>query len=381
MAHAIVIGAGIGGLTTAAALQHKGWTVTVYERAPALEPVGAGIAMAPNALRALDTIGAAEPIRERSAFQGDGGVRRPNGTWLSRTNAQAAATRFGDPTVVLLRSTAIDVLAGLLTPGTLRLGVTVTGLSPDEGTITTDHGPDQADLIVGADGIQSPTRAALFPDHPGPRYSGVTAWRLTTPSPHAATGHASETWGPGTVLGVMPMSEGLIYCYATAAAPAGERGTALQEKARLQELFGTWHDPIPELLDAVTPDAILRNDIHYLPQPLPAFHRGRTALVGDAAHPMTPNLGQGGCQAAEDAVVLAHEVTDGGGLPAYTRARLPRTTRVMRRSHTIGRLAGISATIPRAGRDALLWLAGHMGPGVVLRQGDFLFAWQPPART
>ncbi len=111
MRHAVVVGAGIGGLTAAAALRQQGWAVTVLERAASIEPVGAGLAMAPNALRALDVIGVGDPVRKLAAFQGSGGIRTKTGKWLSRTSAEAAEQRYGDPTVLLHRADLVGLLA------------------------------------------------------------------------------------------------------------------------------------------------------------------------------------------------------------------------------------------------------------------------------
>ncbi|TDC76150.1 FAD-dependent monooxygenase [Actinomadura sp. 7K507] len=377
MPHAIVIGAGIGGLTAAAALHGHGWDVHLHERATSLEPAGSGLAIGPNALRALDTVGAGDPVRDLAAIQGDGGVRRPDGSWLSRTSAEAAAARYGDPIVALLRSTLATVLTARLPEGALHLGSHVTSVSP-AGTVTAGGTEHHADLVVAADGIRSGVRSALFPGHRPVRYTGLTAWRgvVDDPVPGVTPG---EAWGRGQVFGMTPLAGGRTYFYATARAPQGARAAGdAAERDGLRRLFAGWHDPIPALLDAVPPSALLRNDVHDLPAPLKAFHRGNVALLGDAAHPMTPNLGQGACQAIEDAVVLAHEVTAGGGPPAYTAARVPRTTAVMRRSHQIARMTALSGAAPVAVRDGLMRLAGALGPTAVLRQADMLYRWHPP---
>lgn len=388
MPHAIVIGAGIGGLTAAAALHGRGWTVDLHERAPSREPAGSGLALGPNALRALDTLGAGDAVRALAAMTGTGGIRRPDGTWLSRTSAEAAQARYGDPTVAVHRADLVEVLASRLPGGTVHLGSTATAAHPD-GTLTTTDArgrrtAHRADLVVAADGIRSAVRTALFPGHPPVRYTGTTAWRglVTAPFPDAAPG---EAWGRGQIFGTVPLAGGRTYFYATARAPEGAR--AADERTELRHLFGGWHHPVPALLDAVSPAALLRNDVYDLPRPLPALHRGRIALLGDAAHPMTPNLGQGACQAIEDAVVLAHTATAAhtgtgtgrdGGLAAYTAARLPRTTAVMRRSHQVARLTALSGRVPVAARDTALRLAGLLGPTAVLRQADMLFRWHPP---
>lgn len=376
MANAIVVGGGIGGLTAAAALSGKGWAVTLHERAPSLEPVGSGLALGPNALRALDTIGAGDGVRRLAAMHGDGGVRTAGGAWLSRTSAEALVARHGDPTVVLMRSALVGLLTGLLPAGALRLGSTVRSVSPEDGVVVTGDGEERADLVVAADGLHSGVRSALFPGPSPVRYTGLTAWRAVT-SGSVGDVAGSESWGRGRVFGMTRLADGHAYVYATAKAPEG--AVAGDERAELLRLFGDWHDPIPALLASLSPDRLIRNDVYAMRRPLPSFHRGRVALLGDAAHPMTPNLGQGACQAVEDAVVLAHEASaGGGGLPAYTAARLPRTTAVMRRSFQLARLTALSGTVPVAVRDATVWLAGRLGPTAVMRQADELYRWRPP---
>ena len=190
----MVVGAGIGGLTTAVALRRRGWDVTVLERAPSLEPVGAGIALAPNAVRALATTGVGDRVHELAALQGPVGIRRPDGDWLVRGDAAMADEAA---TVLLHRARLVSLLTDELPDASLRLGVEVVGVDPGgpdkPATVTTGAETWSADLVVAADGIDSPARAALFPDHPGPVYSGATAWRFVTDRPVIV--QPAETWG------------------------------------------------------------------------------------------------------------------------------------------------------------------------------------------
>ncbi|MFF8816102.1 FAD-dependent monooxygenase [Streptomyces pactum] len=382
--HAVVIGAGIGGLTAAAALHRQGWAVTVLERSASLEPVGAGIALAPNALRALDTIGLGAPVRELSAWQGDGGVRAPGGRWLARTDSAAAARRFGDPLVLLHRATFVDLLLGRLPAGTVRTATATALVRPGTQTeparVATPGEEIEADLVIAADGVGSRVRGALFPGHPGPRFTGFTTWRMVVPGlglrfpPH-------ETWGRGLMWGSQPLKDGRVYAYAGALAPAGEREA--DERAGLLRRFGHWHRPIPRILAAVDPAAVLRHDVRAMTVPLPAYHRGRTALLGDAAHAMPPSLGQGGNQAVEDAVVLAHRLAAPAtpvpeALAAYTRDRLPRTTEVVRRSLKAARLTTLGSRPAVMARDAALTAAHLLAPGLALRALDGVLDWTPP---
>ncbi|MEO3977437.1 FAD-dependent monooxygenase [Streptomyces sp. CAU 1734] len=387
---AIVIGSGIGGLTAAVALHRNGRRVTVLERADSLEPVGAGIGLAPNAQRALDVIGLGDEIRGLAAWQGDGGLYTPGGRRLVRVNSGAFAERFGGPLVLLHRAQLIERLAARLPDGTIRTGcpaeVTDPG-APDgrPARVATPGGELEAELVVGADGIHSAVRRALFPAHPGPSYCGFTAWRTVVPAP-AAPFRPHETWGPGMIWGSQPLKDGRVYAYAAAHLPAGGHlGDPAAEKAELLRRFGGWHHPIPAILAAAEPERILRNDVHHLIDPLPAFHRGRTALVGDAAHAMAPNLGQGGNQAIEDAIVLAHHTAPGtdlaGALAAYSADRLPRTTGIVRRAARVARVQSLRSAPAAAVRAGLLTAGAALAPGAAVRAFDGIADWRPPVRT
>ncbi|MEU2112608.1 FAD-dependent monooxygenase [Streptomyces sp. NPDC019507] len=384
---AAVVGGGIGGLAAAVALHRGGWDVTVLERAEALAPVGAGIALAPNAQRALDVIGLGDRVRELAAWQGDGGLRDPAGRWLHRTSSAAAARRFGGPLVLLHRATLVGILTGGLPAGAVRTGAPAAladaGDARRPAVVTTPDGDVEADLVVAADGIGSAVRRVLFPGHPGPRYSGFTTWRVVVPTPSRPfTPH--ETWGRGALWGTQPLKDGRVYAYAAAVTPAGGHAPD-DERAELLRRFGDWHEPVPEVIAAAGPGDVLRHDVHHMAEPLPAYHHGRVALLGDAAHAMQPTLGQGGNQAIEDAIVLAHHVGRGddvvGRLPAYTGDRLPRTMGIVRQATRTGRMAMLSGAGAVAARNALIRGVSRLGPGIVLRGFDGIADWRPPGRT
>ncbi|MFI1002618.1 FAD-dependent monooxygenase [Streptomyces galbus] len=202
------------------------------------------------------------------------------------------------------------------------------------------------------------------------------------PRGRRCAGRRAETWGRGERFGIVPLADGRIYVYATAV--TGPAVRPADHHAELIRRFGAWHEPIPALLDRLDPRhpepaGILHHDFHELAAPLPRFHAGRVALLGDAAHAMTPNLGQGGCQAVEDAVVLAHLLARHTDVPAalaaYTRARHRRTVRVGRRSRRIGELARLSHPLAVSLRN----LAVRATPrAAAARALDEVLGWQPP---
>lgn len=384
----VVAGGGIGGLSAALALHQAGASVQVVERAAAIEPVGAGISLWPNALRALDVLGVAAEVRGSGVLSGRSGVRRPDGRWLGRTDVGAAIrARYGEPLVLVHRARLAALLVERLPAEAVRLGVTVTGVRAGgigvPATLHTDAGDMEADVLVAADGIRSVLRSALFPEHPGPHYAGYTAWRMVVPEPGGNAGvEAAETWGPdGERFATLPLGDGRLYCYATATVPAGGRSAEPDgELGELRRRFGAWHEPIPAILASARPDAVLRNDIEDL-TPLPAMHAGRVAMLGDAAHAITPDLGQGGCLAIEDAVVLAAATrsTDASSvlsaLARYSAARLPRTSMIAARSRKTGRLY----QRPLPVRLLAARLMSATPPALIARSMAPLLTWRPPS--
>ncbi|HEV2372333.1 MAG TPA: FAD-dependent monooxygenase [Streptosporangiaceae bacterium] len=378
---AVVVGAGIGGLGTAIGLTRAGWHVTVLERARELRPVGGGLGLTPNGVHALKALGAGDRVRAAATEQSHGGIRTPSGDWISRTDLSFIHARYGEPVMAIHRARLIDILRELLPSGALVTGTPVSFVDPGgpqgRAHVHTKDGVHAADLVVAADGIRSAIRAELFPAHPGLTYAGYTSWRVVLNAPEVTI--AGETWGRGKRFSILPLPDGLVHCSALAVAPPGCRSDSLSE---LAGRFGTWHSPIPELIEASGASEVVHRDIEELAVRLPRFHAGRVALVGDAAHAMTPNLGSA-CLALEDAVTLSHLVTaapDDGitdALARYSRWRGPRSAALARMSRRIGEAGKLSFAPAVTVRNAGFRIAGLM-PSLTVRALDQMMDWRPP---
>ncbi|MEU6643478.1 FAD-dependent oxidoreductase [Saccharomonospora sp. NPDC046836] len=377
--HAVVVGGGIAGLAAAVALQRRSWRVTVLERQSSLSEVGAGITLWPNALRALDALGLGARIRAAGLVQSSGGMRDSRGRWLSRTDTDAMAQRFGDGLVVLERGQLLMALRDACTDVDIRVSAEVTSVDADGTVVISSTERVRGDVVIGADGVWSAVRRALWPDA-RVRSTGMLAARLIgrVSDPNAVQG--GETWGRGDYAGVAPLPDGRLYAYlvvpVTAGAPS-EPGKAL---LWWRQRFASWHFPLPELLANIEPSRLLCNELYDL-APLPDLARGRIALVGDAAHAMTPNLGQGACLALEDAVELsaclgpdAVAATD-VMLRHYSARRLPRVHRLAKRSRAAGAAAALRGRVPTIARNTLV----RMVPAAVALRGfDTVVGWYPP---
>jgi 2-polyprenyl-6-methoxyphenol hydroxylase-like FAD-dependent oxidoreductase len=354
--HALIIGAGIGGLAAAIALRQIGYTVQVFERVRALHEVGAGLTLWPNGVKALRALGLHAFIAEHSLPAAVGGIYTWQGSVLAQTTTSAVERLGGAPTVALhraeLQAALLDALESL-TPRrgeqAVQFGAHLEHFEQDEQGVTVyfaTGGQARGSVLIGADGLHSAVRQQLFGAEP-PRFAGFTAWRAVVPAPPDVPLPAGEYWGCGQEFGVVPLSHQRIYWFATRTVPEGQDDTptsATGRKQALLRLFHGWYPPIPALIHATAEDAMLRNDIYDRP-PLAAWSHGRVTLLGDAAHPMTPNLGQGASQALEDAIVFAAslQAADAGdsvqhALQAYQAVRLPRANWVVIRSHQVGTL-------------------------------------------
>ncbi|QNG20828.1 FAD-dependent oxidoreductase [Rhodococcus triatomae] len=319
---AAVAGGGIAGLCAAAYLRARGWDVTVFERADRLPATGTALGMWPSAVRALDEIGVGGRVRSLGVEQHHAEIRRPDGRVVAGGDTRGAA-------YLLSRPALLAALAEVV---------------PGDATVFGTPAPaiadlSAADVIIGADGLRSPTRRQLFGAGHEPRYVGRTAWRGWVP------GHRDgvvETWDTDALFGLTPRDGGLINWFASVrTAPGNDEGLA-----GVRSRFGSWHPEIREVLAAATAETTLQHDLYESP-PLPSYVRDNVALVGDAAHAMAPNLGHGACEAIVDGVTLGRLLVAGPdvrtALRRYDRRRRMPTRLLVRASR-------LAADVAMAGR-------------------------------
>ncbi len=387
---AVVVGGGIAGLAAACSLLRQGWTVTVLEQARRFTEVGAGLALTPNGLSALSSLGLDAPARGAGHPVRMAGTQDHRGRWLMRIPSgsprRPPPTAYGIHRRELHRLLLASAQGATLLPGARMVGIdpgrpdgprAVVFCTSDNGDLALD-----ADLVVGADGLRSACRQQLAPASE-PRYSGKSAWRgVVQEFPTAANGFAVR-WGPGAEFGALRIGAGSVYWYGYTFSGEGQQWP--DEKDAAMRHFAGWAEPVPSLIGATPPPAILRHDVYALAPALATYVYGRAVLIGDAAHAMVPTLGQGANSSLEDGacvgLLIARAVDEGASLAAalgsYDAQRRPRTQRIARRSATAGRLgADVRAPAGVAARNALMRLL----PGsLAARAGSSALAWRAPA--
>src|SRR5712691_10725741 len=377
-----VIGGGIGGLTAARALLRRGLEVAVYEAAPELKEIGAGVALGPNAMKALRSLDLEDAVRA-VAWESESQQLRNwhSGRIISRTPRTA---RFGATGCTAHRADLLDVLSASLPQEIVKLGARCVSVE------TTDHGASarftdgneiEADVIVGADGIHSAVRASLFgPD--APRFTGKICYRCLVPVDAIPGGMSSTdnaTWlGPhGAVVVYLVRRGELVNVAAHYDNDSWTEESWIREctRAEVTDNYRGWH---PDLLRIFSASERLYKWALYDRDPLPQWTKGRSTILGDAAHPMLPYLGQGACQAMEDGCVLATALASmpddpRAALQLYERVRLPRASRVVLTARARGEDNHLVSPWAALKRDALIAIRRRFGTDPSGRGAAWIF--------
>ena len=340
---ALVAGAGIGGLAAAVALRRAGYEPLVLERSETVRDAGAGLLLGANAAAALHSLGLHRAASSLGVPTTAGILRSPSGNTLASPRLPAEKERLGSDSAAVGRSELLSALLAEAGEDSVLTGQRVAGLRREAGGVTAllaGGGEQRGRILIGADGLRSAVRAGLHGDHP-PRYAGYTAWRGVAENAEGLVprGAGLEVWGRGARFGCVYIGGGQAYWFATRNAPEGGGDAPGESRERLLGMFGGWCEPVVALIRATPDSEIRRDDIHDR-DPLLRWGRGPLTLLGDAAHPMTPNLGQGAGQALVDAAALGDALTKDPeperALRAYERRRaLPSAALVL-----ASRLAG-----------------------------------------
>jgi salicylate hydroxylase len=336
-----IVGGGIGGLTAAIALRQRGHHVTVYEQAAKYMRVGADINLTPNAVLALDGLGIGEAVRQtgaRPTFR----ISRDwdTGKETSRLPMSSAAEeRYGAPQLTIHRADLLSALAQAFPAEDVKFSKRLRSLQQDVSSVTLafeDGTIARHDVVIGADGIHSRVRAALFGEET-PRFTGVVSFRSVVPTEKVKAVPEIEAftkwWGPNpqSQIVTFPLNLGqdtFIFATTGQASWHEESWTSEGDVEELRGFYKDFHPDARALLDAC--DTVLKSAL-YERDPLPRWSVNRVTLLGDACHPMLPFMAQGAGMAIEDGVVLGRCLLGNdpeAELAQYEKARQERTAQI-----------------------------------------------------
>jgi 2-polyprenyl-6-methoxyphenol hydroxylase-like FAD-dependent oxidoreductase len=354
-----ITGGGISGLTTAIALQRIGLNPIIFEAAPEIREIGAGIGLGANAFKALHYLGIDKAVLEAGRDLSTFIIYNEKGKVLSKT--VPGRHQYGPENFAIHRAVLHNILLSHVDPQSVRTNKRLTDIVQENGKLLlqfSDGYTEQFDHLVAADGIHSVVRKKLLPGS-SVNYSGYTCWRAVIDNSTLQWQQSSETWGRKGRFGMVPLQFDKIYWYACLNTPPGNEQMKKYTVQDLKRHFGHFHQPVAAVLDLTKNEDLVQGDIIDL-EPINRFAFDNIVLTGDAAHATTPNLGQGACQAMEDAVVLAQEIKKSNdfsqAIRYFEQRRLKRTHMIARQSRMLGKIAQLENPLAIAMRNALLRL-------------------------
>ncbi|MBI1768540.1 MAG: FAD-dependent monooxygenase [Bacteroidetes bacterium] len=349
-----IIGAGIGGLTAAIALRQRGIGAKVFEAAPEIKSLGAGIVMATNAMLVFQRLGIAEKIQRAGYLINEAVICDRHWKPIQKMDGDYANKKYGVGSYGFHRADLHKVLLNELPEEAVMLNHRLTSLQQIENKVHLNFGnqsTEEVDLVIGADGIKSIVREVLF-GKSSYRYSGQTCWRSIVDMPVTIGLKKSsfELWGsePGLRFGLVAVGGNRIYFFATQKSSEGGTDKIETLNQDLISRFSQFGNDVVEILKRAGNEKIIRTDIYDL-MPVKNWFRDRIALLGDAAHATTPNLGQGGCQAVEDAYVIAKSLAENknhiDAFRIYQNTRFSKANYVVKTSWQLGQITNTPASL------------------------------------
>jgi FAD-dependent urate hydroxylase len=339
--HVVVVGAGMGGLSAALALRQAGSGVEVYDRAPVLAPAGAGVSLWSNGVKVLHRLGLGAAIRAIGGPMQHMSYVSMSGEPLTHFSLEPLIRAVGQRPYPVARTDLQRTLLDAVGAEHVTLGASCVGVEQDASRATAVFANGHrasGDLVVGADGTHSIIRGVVLGERVERRYVGYVNFNGLVAQSDELAPH--DTWvtyvGDHKRASLMPVGGGRFYYFFDVPLPPGAAPVSPDVAAELAHHFAGWAEPVQRLIQQLDPARVTRGEMFDI-DPLPKLVRGRIALLGDAAHSTAPDLGQGGCQAMEDAWVLAHMLltNDLGvedALSRYEAARLERTADIIRRA-------------------------------------------------
>jgi len=356
-----IIGGGIAGLSVAIALEKSGYECVIYEAAPELKPAGAGITLQFNAMKAAHHLGVYDALLSKGQSMEKGMITDQHAKPLTKFNYEEHLDILGEVSLAIHRADLQQVLVDQLQHAEIITNKRVKSYehsSPSKVTFTDGSSVD-ADYIIAADGINSVIRQTLVPGST-PQYAGYTCWRGIgrIPDNYPYKDTIIESWGPGQRLGVVPVKDDVIYWFAVKNAAKNDPIMKNSTKEDILQYFRKWNTDLLRVIHETDEDSIIWGDIADI-NPIKQFAFDKTLLVGDAAHATTPNMGQGGCQAMEDAATLLSLLKENSMDAAFKQfelLRLKKTTRVITQSRRIGMIGQCNAALGCYIRNTVLRL-------------------------